>query len=208
MPHAAAVVRTVRGALSTLLTICALVSLGLHLLRPAHAPEWADGVGGAAWLLPGWRMASAAMFVGISAWVGGVIVEAAARTRAARIAGAVLILASPWIARAADDAYWAPREYRSVWKADGRPGAEGVWRGVVGGSCGYGSLVEVRVGADGYGRGTAITVDLSAYTASALLAFAPLDGPLADHVEVALHGDEMTIWSETDPPAILQVITP
>ena len=191
-------VRSVRGLLLTVLLVSAVVALGLGAVRSPHPPQHIDGLHDVAWLLSGWRLALAVLALGGAVWAGGAMLEAAAGIRVARLAAALLVLASPVLAYAAVGAFWDAREYRSVWRADSSSPhtPSGLWRGMLGGECGYGSLIEVRVGADGRGNGVHIPAYLGASGVTALLAFGTLDGPLAEPVDVEIRDGEMTVWVE------------
>ncbi len=83
-----------------------------------------------------------------------------------------------------------------------------VWRGLLGGSCGYGSLVELRIGADGRGRGVHVPADLTASGVTALLALGTLDGPLAEPIEAEIRDGEMVVWARDWGPIKATVVEP
>ena len=207
---AAVPVRSARGLLLTVLLVSAAVALGLGAVRSPHPPQHIGGLRDVAWLLSGWRLALAVLALGGVIWAGGAVLEAVVGIRATRVAAVLLALTSPVLGYAATGAYWQAREYRSVWRADGlSPDTpSGLWRGMLGGGCGYGSLIEVRVDASGRGRGVRVPAYLGASGVTALLAFGTLDGPLAEPVDVEVRDGEMTVWVEDWGAIAADVVEP
>lgn len=193
-------IRSVRGLLATLLLTCAVVALALNAIRSAAPPRWAESPGDIAALLTGWRVAAATLVLGLGVWVGGVGIEAVWSARAARVAAVLMVMASPWIAMGVTDAFWASRSLGELWRVDGRQTSApaGMWRGLLHGACGYGHIVEVRIGADGRGHGRAVPIYLIAYGATAVATLSPLDGPLATPIRATVHNGEVTIASASD----------
>ena len=196
-----------RGLLLTVLAACALAALALTA-SPAP-PRWAESPGEIASRLPGWRTAVATLTVGLGVWLGGVGIEVALGRRAARVAMLLLALACPWMAKTASEAYWAPRKYVSVWRVTSASlnDAESVWRGVLGGECGYGHLVEVRLSPSGRGRGRAFPMNLSAvgHGVTAVAVLSPFAGQVVP-VRAVLRDGQMTVWSSTGTLGTAQVV--
>ena len=208
IPAAPVSLRSPAGLLLTLIAVCAVVALGLGALRPAQPPEWIDGVRDNALLLRGWRVAAAALCMGVGVWAVLALV-ASVRARFVPWVALGLLAACPVVANYAAETYWARRGLSAVWPVSGpHRSPVGTWRGVLLGSCGYGSLVHLTIGPDGEGLGRAVHVNLTSGLTSAAVVLSPLDGPHSVPVRARLLDGRMLIVAEEDTLGTPHVVRP
>lgn len=203
-------VRSARGLLLTVLAVSTIVALGLGTMSPSGSTRWTQSLGDTAALLYGWRLAVATLALGLGVWLGGVGIEAVAGRRTAQVAAVAMVLSLPCLCWTAEWAYWAPREYASVWRADGGSPTErsGLWRGYIGGECSFGHIVEVRFGADGRGRGRAVHFTGYDNGLTVAIALSPVTGPLTFPIEAVMHDGELRAWSASGPLGTAAVVSP